>query len=373
MRRRDKLSPFIVMDILREAQKLEDVIHLEIGEPDLDPSPKVLEALERAIKERKYFYTPSLGLYELRERIAEFYRLKYGVEVSPERIAVTTGTSGAFLVAYSILLDQGERIALPDPSYPCYKNFAHLLDIDPLFVNVSEETNYEIRPHMLEGKPVKAMHISSPANPTGSMYSKETLKALCEFCDREGIHLISDEIYHGLVYEGEEHTALEFSDRAIVINGFSKFFCMPGFRIGWVILPEDLVRSAEVVIQNVFISAPTLSQYAALEAFDWDYLNKVKETFAERRKVLYEGLKEIFRVSAKPHGAFYIWADISDFSQDSYEFAYRLLKEARVAVTPGVDFGKNGTKTHIRLSYTKEVSDLEEGIRRIKDFLNRSL
>ncbi len=372
MLRRDRLAPFIVMDILAEAQKYEDVIHLEIGEPDLEPSPKVLDALERAVKERKYFYTPALGLLELREKIAEFYRIKYKIDISPDRIAITTGTSGAFLVAYAVLLNQGDKIALADPSYPCYKNFAHLLDIEPKFIPVSKETNYEIKADMLKAMDVKAVHISSPSNPTGSLYSKETLGELAEYCEKEGIYLISDEIYHGLVYEGEEHTALEFTDRAIVINGFSKYFCMPGFRIGWMILPEDLVRSAEIVIQNVFISAPTLSQYAALEAFDWDHLEKVRSIFAERRKVLYEGLKDVFEIDAEPQGAFYIWANISRYSKDSYEFALKMLKEAGVAVTPGVDFGKNRTNEYIRLAYTKDIEELERGIERIKRFLERS-
>jgi aspartate/methionine/tyrosine aminotransferase len=369
MLRRDRISPFIVMDVLSEASREEGVIHLEIGEPDLDPSPRVLEALERAVRERRYFYTPALGLPELRERIAQFYKERYGVEVDPGRVVVTTGTSGAFLVAYSILLEAGDRIALADPSYPCYRNFAHLLEIVPEPIPVSRETNYEIRPHMLKGKKIKAVHISSPSNPTGTLYSPQTLRELADFCEKEGVFLISDEIYHGLVYEGEEHTALEFTDRAVVINGFSKFFCMPGFRIGWMILPKDLVRYAEKVIQNVFISAPTLSQYAALEAFDYDHLRKVRSTFAERRKVLYEGLKDLFDIDAVPKGAFYLWVNISGYSRNSYEFARKLLKEAKVAVTPGVDFGKNRTHEYIRFAYTRDAELLREAVRRIEEFL----
>ena len=357
------------MDLLAEAQKLGDVIHLEIGEPDLDPPPGVIDALHRAIRDRKYFYTPSLGLMELREKIAEFYGRKYGVNVSPERVVITTGTSGAFLVAYAVTLNQGDRIALADPSYPCYKNFAHLLDVEPEFVQVSEETNYEIKPEMLKGRKVRAVHISSPSNPTGTLYSEETIRELADYCEKEGLFLISDEIYHGLVYEGKEHTALEFSEKAIVINGFSKFFCMPGFRIGWMILPEDLVRSAEKVIQNVFISAPTLSQYAALEAFDYDYLEDVKKTFERRRDVLYEGLKDLFEIDARPEGAFYIWANVSKYSADSYRFSLDILREARVAITPGVDFGMNRTNEYVRFAYTKDEIILIEGVERIRRFL----
>ncbi|WP_461828809.1 pyridoxal phosphate-dependent aminotransferase [Aquifex sp.] len=373
MDRIDRLSPFIVMDILAEAKKLKDVIHMEIGEPDLEPSPRVLEALERAVKEKKFFYTPALGLPELRERIAEFYLRKYGVEVSPERVIVTTGTSGAFLVAYAITLNAGDRIVLPDPSYPCYKNFAHLLDIEPLFLNVDKHTNYELRAEALKGiKGFRAIHVSSPQNPTGSLYSADTLRELAQFCEERGVYFISDEIYHGLVYEGKEHTALEFSDKAIVINGFSKYFCMPGFRIGWMIVPEELVRKAEIVIQNVFISAPTLSQYAALEAFDYEYLEKVKNTFKERRDYLYSELKELFDIDAKPQGAFYLWANIRRYSDDSYEFARRLLREAKVATTPGVDFGKNKTNEYIRFAYTRNLEELKEGVRRIKEFLSKN-
>lgn len=371
MDRTDKLTPFIVMDILSEAQKLKDVIHMEIGEPDLEPSPKVLEALEKAVKEKKFFYTPALGLQELREKIAEFYLRKYGVEVSPERIVITTGTSGAFLVAYAITLNAGDRIVLPDPSYPCYKNFAHLLDIEPIFVKVGRETNYEVKTDILKGVgKFKVLHISSPQNPTGSLYSEKTLRELADYCEREGVYLISDEIYHGLVYEGKEHTALEFSDKAIVINGFSKYFCMPGFRIGWMILPKELIRKAEVVLQNVFISAPTLSQYAALEAFDYEYLNRVREVFKERRDYLFSELKKLFEIDAKPQGAFYLWANISKYSDDSYEFAKRLLRKARVAVTPGVDFGMNKTKEYIRFAYTRSIKELEEGVKRIRAFLS---
>ena len=373
MDRLDKLSPFIVMDILAEAQKIDDVIHMEIGEPDLEPSPRVLEALERAIKEKKFFYTPALGIWELREKIAEFYYKKYGVEISPERVIVTTGTSGAFLVAYAITLSAGDRVVLPDPSYPCYKNFAHLLDAEPVFVSVDKSTNYELRVEMLrEIKDFKAIHISSPQNPTGTLYSPKTLKELAQFCEERNIYFISDEIYHGLVYEGKEHTALEFSDRAIVINGFSKYFCMPGFRLGWMIVPKELVRKAEIVLQNVFISAPTLSQYAALEAFDYEYLEKVRQTFKERRDYLYSELKEIFEIDAKPQGAFYLWVNVSKYSKDSYEFAKRLLSEAKVATTPGIDFGRNKTNEYIRFAYTRNLEELKEGVRRIKEFISKS-
>ncbi|NPA17423.1 pyridoxal phosphate-dependent aminotransferase [Persephonella sp.] len=370
MGRIDKIKPFIVMDIVREAGKLPDAVHFEIGEPDLQPPPQVWEYAEKAVKDRMNFYTESLGFIKLRERIAGFYYEKYRVEVDPSRIALTVGTSGAFLVVYSILLNSRDRIALPDPSYPCYKNFAHLLDIQPVFIPAGKETDYKIKPDLLKNqKNIKAIHISSPSNPVGNVYDRETLRSLAEYCDSEGIYLISDEIYHGLVYEGKEHTALEFSDRAIVINGFSKYFCMPGFRLGWMILPEELIRKAEIVMQNVFISPPTISQYAALGAFDYPHLEKNRKVFQERRDFLYSQLKDIFEIDAKPEGAFYIWANINRYSSDSYAFSKELLENIHVAVTPGIDFGNNNTSFYIRFAYTRDISHMEEGIERLRKYL----
>ncbi|WP_457622113.1 aminotransferase class I/II-fold pyridoxal phosphate-dependent enzyme [Persephonella sp.] len=370
MKRLENIKPFIVMDIVKKASSIDDAIHFEIGEPDLQPPPKVWELAEKAIKDRINYYTESLGLPALREKIASFYLEKYSVTIHPERIAVTVGTSGAFLVAYSILLDNGEKIVLTDPSYPCYKNFAHLLNIQPVFVPVGKETAYQLTPeHLSKYNDIKAVHISSPSNPIGNLYSRENLKRLIEYCEEKGIHFISDEIYHGLVYDGKEHTALEFSDNAIVINGFSKYFCMPGFRLGWIILPEKLVRKAEIIIQNIFISPPTVSQYAALGAFDHKHLEKNRKIFKKRRDFLYKELKEIFTIDVEPEGAFYIWANIEKYSDNSFEFAKKLLEEIHVAVTPGVDFGKYRTEKYIRFAYTKDLDHLKEGIKRLRNYL----
>ncbi len=373
MGRLDRVSPFIVMDILKEAQAIRDVVHMEIGEPDLEPPPTVIEAIERAIKEKKYFYTPSLGLWELRGRIAQHYYEYYGVDVSPSRVVITTGTSGAFLVAYAILMNAGERVVLSDPSYPCYKNFAHVLDIDPLFVRVDRSTGYQIVPdHLREIKDFSAVHISSPANPTGTLYKDDNLKSLIAYCEEKGKYFISDEIYHGLVYDRKERTALEFSQRAIVISGFSKAFCMPGFRLGWMVLPDDsLVRKAELVLQNLFISAPVLSQYAALGAFDYAYLEKVRDTYRKRRDFLYQQLKDLFDIDAYPEGAFYLWAKVEMYGIDGYTLSQKLLREAKVAVTPGVDFGKNNTEKYIRISFAKDGGTLKEGARRLRDYFIR--
>lgn len=369
--RTEKIKSFIVMDIVREASKLPDAVHFEIGEPDLPPSPKVWELSQKAVKDRLNHYTQSLGLPQLREEIAKFYKRKYKVSIDPSRIAVTVGTSGAFLVAYSILLNQGDKIGLTDPSYPCYKNFAHLLDIQPVSIPVDKTTDYQLTVEKLsQYSDLKAVHISSPSNPVGNLYKKENLKNIIDYCIQNGIYFISDEIYHGLVYEGREHTALEFSDEVIVINGFSKYFCMPGFRLGWMVLPEKLVRKAEIVMQNVFISPPTISQYAALGAFDYKHLEKNRWIFKERRDFLYENLKDIFEIDAKPEGAFYIWANIKKYSTNSYLFAKQLLKEIHVAITPGVDFGKNNTDIYIRFAYTRDINHMEEGIKRLKNHLS---
>ena len=370
MKRFEGVTPFIVMDIVRDAQKYEDTIHFEVGQPDLQPPPQVWEFAQRAIKEQRTEYTESLGLIALREKIAEFYHKKYGVDISPGRIAVTSGTSGAFLVAYSVLLDFKEKILLTDPSYPCYKNFAKVLDIEPVFEPIDSSTNYQLTPENLKKhKEVKAVHIPSPSNPIGNIYDRENFKSLIETAEDSGIHFISDEIYHGLVYDKKEHTALEFSDSAIVINGFSKYFCMPGFRLGWIILPENLVRKAEIVLQNFFISAPTISQYAALGAFDFEHLNKTTQTFKNRRDFLFNELSQIFEIDAKPEGAFYIWANISKYHNDSFTFAKELLENIHVAVTPGVDFGENRTREYIRFAYTRNIDHLKEGVERIKNYL----
>ncbi len=372
MGRTDPIKPFIVMDVVKKASKLKDVIHFEIGEPDLQPPDKVWELAEKAVKDKLNHYTESFGLLELREKISEYYLKKYNVSISSERIGITVGTSGGFLIAYSILLNKGDKIALQDPSYPCYKNFAHLLDIEPVLIPSGKESSYMLNTDLLsKHKDIKAVHISSPSNPIGNVYNKDHLKDLINYCENKGITLISDEIYHGLTYGVKDTTALEFSDNVIVINGFSKFFCMPGFRLGWIILPEKLVRKAEIVMQNIFISPPTISQYSALGAFDLDHLEKNRKIFEERRNYLYRELKKIFKIDVEPQGAFYIWANIEDFSDNSYKFAETLLNEIKVAVTPGIDFGNHHTEKYIRFAYTKDIDHLKEGVRRIKEFLKK--
>jgi aspartate/methionine/tyrosine aminotransferase len=366
----DKISPFIVMDILAKARKMPDAVHMEVGEPDLPPSVKVEEAYIKAIRDKKFHYTPAKGLTELREKIAEYYQTKYNVSVSPDRVIITPGTSGAFMVVFALLTDTEKRLLLSDPSYPCYKNFAYFLETEPIFINIGKNTNYEISPGLIKShENIGAAVVSSPANPTGDIYDRKKMLELIALSEEKGFRFISDEIYHGLVYDKKEHTALELSDGVIVINSFSKYFCMPGFRVGWMILPEDLVRKAEIIVQNIYIAANTPAQYAAVEAFDEEYLKHVRDTFRQRRDFLYNELKNILTIDAVPDGAFYIWADISRYSNDSMEFCRRLLDEKAVAITPGIDFGKNHTEQYVRFAYTQDISRLKTGVERLKEFL----
>ncbi|WP_024789035.1 pyridoxal phosphate-dependent aminotransferase [Lebetimonas sp. JH292] len=355
------MKPFIVMDIVKEAQKYENVIHLEIGEPDILPSPKIKNAALKAIEENKFFYTESKGLKKLREKIADHYKCFYNAEVNPENIIITTGTSTAFLIAFYF----SKIIATPTPGYPCYENFAELED--KKFIKIPTKfPNYEIDLKTLKNMDFDTLMISSPNNPTGSVIESKKLKEICKFCENNNKLLISDELYHGFVYEKDYTTALKFNKNAIVINGFSKYFCMPGFRIGWIILPDDLIRTAEIIAQNILISAPSVSQYAALEAFNYEYLENTKTEFKKRRDFLYNELKDVFKI-AKPDGAFYLWCDVSKYSDNSFEFANKLLKNTKVAVTPGIDFGE--FKNFIRIAYTKEIKDLKKALKRIKNFL----
>ena len=364
-----KMSSFIVMDIVREAKKYDDTVHFEIGQPDLPPSKNVKKALHVAVDEDRFSYTESHGLLELRELIAKDYLARYGVHVDTNQIFLTPGTSGAFLIAYGLSLKASAKLGLSDPSYPCYKNFAYLLDIEPVFMPIGKDNNYELHVKDLKPHKLDALQISSPSNPIGNIYSDKNLKELIEYCESKNIAFISDELYHGLTYESEANSALEYSSSVFVINGFSKFYCMPGSRLGWIIVPKNRIREAEMIAQNLFISAPTLSQYGALKAFDKEYLDEVKSEFKKRRDYLFGELSKMFEIDAKPQGAFYIWADVSKYTSDSFEFAQELLKEIHVATTPGIDFGSNGTKKYLRFAYTRDIEHMSEGIKRLKKYL----
>lgn len=380
MKRIDSIEPFRVMQLLERAKQLEQegqsIVHMEIGEPDF-PSPALaVEAAERALHKGKTYYTPSTGLPQLRERLASWYEWKYGVSIDAERIIITPGTSAAFLTLYLVLLEPGDDVLLPDPGYPCQRNFIRLAGGTPRCIPVGAETAFHLNPEALIthwGKNTRAAVVISPGNPTGTIVPEEDLRKLANVCRDLGGWLISDEIYHGLTYGCEAACALSFDEDCIVVNGFSKRWAMTGWRVGWMIVPETLVDACRRVIQNIFIAAPTISQYAAIAALDAEEeVEAMRRQFDERRRFLLASLKELgFVIPVEPKGAFYIYADVSPFTHDSTTFCWRLLEEEGVAVTPGEDFGHHQAATHVRFSYATDMKSLAEGVERIRRFLCR--
>jgi len=371
-----EIPPFIVMDVLEKAQELErmgeHVIHLEVGEPDFDTPECISEACYRAICEGKTHYTHSLGLIELREVIAEDYWKKYRVKVSPEQILIASGTSPAMLLLFSALLEPGDEVILSNPYYPCYPNIIRFVDGSPVFVKVLEEEGFQYLPEMIEEElnpKVKGIMINSPSNPTGNVMLPERMKEITKFSP----FIISDEIYHGLVYEGKVHTILEFTDRAFVINGFSKLYAMTGWRLGYLIAPQEFIRPMQKIQQNLFISASSFAQWGALMGLkeaEKD-VQKMRETYDQRRRFLIPKLKELgFGITVEPTGAFYILANAKKFSNDSYHFAFDILKNAKVGVAPGIDFGTNA-EGYLRFCYANSMENIEEGIDRLGRYLER--
>lgn len=371
-----QLSPFIVMEVLEKAQVMmaqgEDIIHLEVGEPDFATPEPVKEAALRAMQQGDTHYTHSLGKMSLREEIAKFYWNKYRVEISPEQVIITSGTSPAMLLIFSALLEKGEHVILPDPYYACYPNFIRYVDGQPVLVPVSETDGFKYRPEDI-GKYLspltRAILLNSPSNPTGAVFSATDMKALADM----GQMLISDEIYNGLIYEGEEHSILEFTDRAFVINGFSKLYAMTGWRLGYVIAPREYIRAMQIMQQNFFICASSFAQeggIAALRECDKD-VKKMLSIYRERRQYLLERLKRMgIATQVDPSGAFYALANVKSYTDNSYDFAFKILEEAKVAVTPGIDFGSN-CEGYIRLSYANSLSNIKEGLGRLENFLDK--
>lgn len=374
------IPSFIVMDILEEAQKLEaqgnKIIHLEIGEPDFDTPEKIKKAAIIALESGMTYYTHSQGLPELREAIAEHYQQKYGVRVKPENIVVTLGTSPALFMVLSSLVEKDEEVIITDPGYSCYKNVIEFLGGKPVFLEVFDGEGYQIDEARLSAKvspKTKAIIVNSPSNPTGATLSRESFKKISELAKIHNFYIISDEIYHGLVYEGEEICALEESDKAIVINGFSKAYAMTGWRLGYLIAPDELVDHLRRIQQNLFICASSFAQAAAITALKEcnDFIEEVKSNYRQRRDFLVPELIRLgFDIKSMPKGAFYVFAGIRKFSNNSLEFAKRLLLEAGVAVTPGIDFGKNG-EGYIRISFANSMENLEKAVERIELFLNK--
>ncbi|MEW5721795.1 MAG: pyridoxal phosphate-dependent aminotransferase [Thermodesulfobacteriota bacterium] len=369
------IPPFIVMDILERAQQMEragrDVIHLEIGEPDFDTPECIKEAARRAITEGHTHYTHSLGLLELREAIAEYYHQNYGTPVSPDHILVSSGTSPAMFMIFAALLEAGDEVILSNPHYACYPNFINFFQARPVFVNVDEADGFQYRPEaiaqLLTGR-TKAVFVNSPANPTGTLLSPERMRIIAE----DSPLVISDEIYHGLVYGGDKaRSILEFTDRAFVINGFSKLFAMTGWRLGYVIAPEDFVRPLQKIQQNFFISASSVSQKAGVAALReaGPDVERMRRTYDERRRFLLAGLRRLgFNILVEPTGAFYVLVNARHLNPDSYRLAFDILEKARVGVTPGIDFGANA-EGYLRFSYANSIEKIEEGLWRLEKYL----
>ncbi len=380
MRRIDAIEPFRVMQLLERARELEaagrSIVHMEIGEPDFPTPAPVLEAARRALETGEQFYTPSTGAPELRRALAEWYRAEYGVTVDPGRILITPGTSGAFALLYAALLDPGESVLLPDPGYPCQRNFVRLFGGEPVNIPVGPDTRYQLDAALIERhwRPdTRAAVLINPANPTGTLVDAAHLSAAARATEQRGGYLISDEIYHGLVYGRQAPTALSVSERAIVVNGFSKRFAMTGWRIGWTIVPDELVDPCRRVMQNIFIAAPTLSQQAAVAALGDEtaaIVARMRACFDERRRLLLSELPGLgFEIEVEPEGAFYIYANVEHLCDDSRSFCWRLLEEAGVAITPGEDFGVHRARSFVRFSYATDIDSIREGLARIRAWL----
>ncbi len=368
------IPPFIVMDVLEKAQELEaqgrHIIHLEIGEPDF-PTPKcICDAAEEAILEGHTHYTHSLGLIELREAISRHYFEKYGVKVSPNQVIVTSGTSPALFMIFAALLDAGDEMIISDPHYPCYPNFVNFLKAKPVCVNVHEEDGFQYRSEDIRkwiGPRTKAVLINSPCNPTGTLLSPDRMGAISEL----GPYVISDEIYHGLVYGEKEHSVLEFTDRAFVLNGFSKAFAMTGWRLGYVIAPPEFLRPLQKIQQNFFISAGSISQWAGIAALTKaaDDVAQMRAVYDERRKYLLQRLKALgFVLKVEPKGAFYVLVNARHLAEKSYSLAFDILEKAGVGISPGIDFGQNA-EGYLRISYANSIENIKEGMNRLESYL----
>lgn len=368
------IPPFLAMEVLERAQELEragySIIHLELGEPDFPTPPTVVEAAFRALRDQKTRYTHSLGLLELREAIAAHYEARYGVAVSPEQVLVTCGTSPAMLLLFSALLEPGDEVILSDPHYACYPQFVEFAGARPVYVRVEESEGFQLPLEAVRERMTartKAVLINSPANPTGTVLEPEVLEGLASL----GVPVVSDEIYHGLVYVGSEHSILEYTDNAFVLNGFSKAYAMTGWRLGYLIAPRGLVRTLQKMHQNFFISASDFIQWAAIAALTEarEDVARMREAFDERRRYLVPALRGLgFGIQAEPTGAFYVLGNASHWSEDSLKFAFEILEQAGVAVTPGIDFG-SGAEGYIRFTYANNLENLREAVARLERFL----
>ena len=378
-RRAREIPPFIAMDIMEAAQKLEregvNIIHLEVGEPDFDTPECVREAGRQAITDGFTHYTHSLGMFELREAIAEDYRQRYGAVVSPENIIVCSGTSPAMLMIFAALLEAGDEVILSNPHYACYPNFITFYGANPVYLNVDEEDGFQFRPENVAANitdRTRAVFINSPANPTGTILSPDRMKQIAA----DAPLVVSDEIYHGMVYDGEvDHSILEFTDKAIVLNGFSKLYAMTGWRLGYIIVPPEYTRPMQKIHQNFFISASAVAQKAGIAALTMKEARedsaRMVAVYAERRRFLIKGLRELgFDIKVEPKGAFYILVNAKHLNENSYELAFDILTKAHVGLTPGIDFGSNA-EGYLRMSYANSIENIGEGLRRLSEYIEK--
>lgn len=373
--RAQEIPPFLVMDVLERARAMEregiHVIHLEVGEPDFDTPKVVKEAACQALNEGHTHYTHSLGILELREAICRHYLKTYNVSISPDQVAVTSGTSPAMFLLFAVLVEAGDEVIISDPHYACYPSFIRFVQGVPVTVPVYEEDGFQYRPESIAERitpQTRAIMINSPSNPTGNLLSESRMREIARFSP----YIVSDEIYHGLVYEGKEHSILEFTDRAFVLNGFSKLYAMTGLRLGYLIAPPPFVRPIQKIQQNFFISANSVIQVAGIAALEKTEADvaRMKNMYDERRRYMIKRLKELgFGITVEPTGAFYVFANAKHIANDSYKLAFDVLEKAHVGVTPGVDFGQNG-EGYLRFSYANSLENIIEGLNRIEHYLN---
>jgi aspartate/methionine/tyrosine aminotransferase len=371
------MPPFYVMEVMERAKELErqgrSIIHLEVGEPDFPTPNCITEAAAKALREGKTYYTASVGLLELREAIAEHFLEKYNVPISPDQVIVTNGSSPGLLITFSALLEEGDEVILTNPHYPCYPNFVTFLGCTSKFVKINEHDGFRCNPEEIKekiGPNTKAIMINSPGNPTGQVLDVDTMNRIATL----GPTIVSDEIYHGLVYEGKAHSILEFTDNAFVVNGFSKQFAMTGWRLGYVIAPKKYVRPLQKLVQNFFIAANTISQWAGIAALKEAApdVQRMVSVFDKRRKLMIERLRKIgFGVAVEPVGAFYVFANAKKFTTNSLKFSFKLLEETGVGTAPGINFGSNA-EGYIRFSYANSIENISKGLDRIEQYLRGS-
>jgi aspartate/methionine/tyrosine aminotransferase len=374
---RGTISPFIVMDVMRAANERASqgghVLHLEVGQPGTPAPSRVIEAAKSALDGDRLGYTDSFGVPELRQRIARYYQDYYGASVDENRIVVTTGSSGGFVLSFLSAFNAGDRVALAAPGYSAYRNILTALDIEPVMIPVGAETNFQPTPELIAqyAKNIDGLIIASPSNPTGTMIHESELKAVSDFCNVQKIRLISDEIYHGITFGVKAKTVCALNNDAIIINSFSKYFSMTGWRLGWMVVPEDMLRSIECLSQNIFISPPTLSQLAGSAAFDCtDELDVIVEGYAANRALLLSELPQagIDKLAAT-EGAFYLYADVGHLTNDSYAFCQQMLGETGVAITPGIDFDPDRGNRFVRFSFAGPHNDMAMAAEKLKTWL----